>query len=186
MASLNPSLHKSIGDTPHYVVFGQDQRLPYSTLLKEEEPIYNFDGYVRVRGTYFQKIYKRVSNNIADSKSAMNEHEWNTASQKVIVIGDLVYLKIHEPKNKLAPRFEGPYRVTDYDKGNKVKLRHMTTLETKLAHLDHLKRVTRPDSTVVDSDQDTASTVANVPPADNTRNDDSVEYRKKLRSYKGD
>ncbi len=186
MASLNSSLHKSIGDTPHYVVFGQDQRLPYSFLLKEEEPIYNFDDYVRVRGTDFQKIYKRVSHNIADSKSAMNEHKWNTASQKIIIIGDLVYIKIHEPKNKLAPRFEGPYRVTDYDTGNKVKLRHLTTLETKLAHLDHSKRVARPDSTVVDADQDTASTPPDVPPADSKENTESMEYRKKLRSYKGD
>ncbi len=29
-ASLNSSLHASIGDTPHFVVFGQDKRLPYS------------------------------------------------------------------------------------------------------------------------------------------------------------
>ncbi len=98
MASLKSSLHKSIGDTPHYIVFGQDHRLPYSFLLKEEEPIYNFDDYVRVRGTDFQKIYKRVSHNIADSKSTMNESQWSTASQKIIVI-DLVYVKNQEPKN---------------------------------------------------------------------------------------
>ncbi len=36
MASLNTSLHKSIGDTPHYIVFGQDKRLPFNFLLKEE------------------------------------------------------------------------------------------------------------------------------------------------------
>ncbi len=154
---LNSSIHKSIGETPHYIVFGQDHRLPYSVLLKEEDPIYNFDDYVRVRGTDFQKIYKRVSHNIADSKSAMNESQWSTASQKIIVVGDLVYHLIQAVKNKLAPRFEGPYRVIDYDKGNKVKLRHLTTLETKLAHLDHLKRWTRPGSTVVDTDQDTVN-----------------------------
>ncbi len=183
---LNSSLHKSIGDTPHYIVFGQDHKLPYSFLLKEEEPIYNFDDYVRVRGTDLQKMYKRVSHNIVDSKSTMNESQWSTASQKIIVIGDLVYQKVQEPKNKLAPRFEGPYRVIDYDKGNKVKLRHLTTLETKLAHLDHLKRVTCPDSTVVDRDQDTASAPPDVPPTDNKENTESMEYRKKLRSYKGD
>ncbi len=67
MASLNSSLHKSIGDTPHYIVFGRDLRLPYSFLLKEEEPMYNFDDYVRLRGTNFHTIYKRVSNNIVTS-----------------------------------------------------------------------------------------------------------------------
>ncbi len=57
IASLNSSLHKSIGDTPHSVILGQDFRLLYSFLLKEENPVYNFDDYVRVRGTDFQKIY---------------------------------------------------------------------------------------------------------------------------------
>ncbi len=107
---------------------------------------YNFDDYVRVRGTDFQKIYKRVTSNIEDSKAAMNASQWKSATDKLVVIGDIVYLKIQEPKNKLAPRFEGPYRVVDYDKGNKVKIRHLTTLETKLAHLDHLKRTKRPTS----------------------------------------
>ncbi len=184
MASLNSSLHKSIGDTPHFVVFGQDHRLPYTFLLKDDEPIYNFDDYVRVRGTDFQKIYKRISHNIADSKSIMNKAQWNTDSNKIIVIGDLVYQQVPESKNKLAPRF--PYRVIDYDKGNKVKLRHLATLETKLAQLDNLKLWTRPNSTVVDADQDTASTPPEVPPADITENTESMEYRKKLRSYKGD
>ncbi len=141
---------------------------------------------MRVRGTDFQKIYKRISHNIADSKSTMNESQWSTASNKIIVIGDLVYQKVQEPQNKLAPRSEGPYRVIDYDKGNKVKLRHLTTLETKLAHLDHLKRWTHPDSTVIDADQDTASTPPEVPPVDNTANTESMEYREKLRSYRGD
>ncbi len=94
MASLNSSLHKTIGDTPYYVVYGQDFRLPYSFLLKEEDPIYNFDDYVRLRGTDFQKIYQRVTNNIADNKATMNEYQWYTASQKLIVIGDIIYLKI--------------------------------------------------------------------------------------------
>ncbi len=49
-------------------------------------------------------------------------------------------MKVHEPKNKLAPQFEGPYRVIEIDSGNKVKIIHLTTKETKIAHLDHLKR----------------------------------------------
>ncbi len=54
MASLNSSLHKSTGDTSHFVVYGQDFRLLYSFLQKEEDPVYNFDDYVMLRGTDFQ------------------------------------------------------------------------------------------------------------------------------------
>ncbi len=50
------------------------------------------------------------------------------------------------------------HTVTDYDKGNKVKIRHLTTLETKLAHLDHLKRTERPASSVVEPEPDNEST----------------------------
>ncbi len=186
MASLNSSLHKSIGDTPHFIIYGQDKRLPFNFLLKEEEPIYNFDDYVRVRSTDFKKIYKRISQNIADSKATMNESQWRKANDKIIVIGDLVYHQVHEPKNKLAPRFEGPYRVIDYDKGNQVKLRHLTSMETKLAHVDHLKRWTRPNSPLLDTDDSSEPPSPEVPPGDNTANTDSLEYRKKLRSHKGD
>ncbi len=118
MASVNPSLHKSIGDTPHFIIFGQDKKLSYSILLKEGDPVYNFDDYVRLKSTDFQKIYKKVRGNIDNTKTSINEQHWKSASEKIIAIGDTVYLQIHEPKNKLAPRFEGPYRVTDYDHGN--------------------------------------------------------------------
>ncbi len=184
IASLNSSLHKSIGDTPHFIVYGQDFRLPYTFLLKEEDPIYNFDDYVRLRGTDFQRIYKRVTDNIAISKETMNEYQWSIAADKQIALGDIVFTKIQEPKNKLAARFEGPYRVIAYDKGDKVKIRHMTTLETKLAHLDHLKRTKRPSSSVEEDTESVSSTQPDPPTTEGTVNADVDEFRKKLRSYK--
>ncbi len=58
LASLNSSLHNTIGDTPHFVVWGQDKRLPYIVLLKKEDPLYNLDNDCRLRMTDFLKIYK--------------------------------------------------------------------------------------------------------------------------------
>ncbi len=76
MASLNSALHTSIGDTPHFIVYGQDKVLPCSILLKNEETLYNFDDYVRVRTRDFQRIYKYVQLNIGDSKQVINEHQY--------------------------------------------------------------------------------------------------------------
>ncbi len=73
----------------------------------------------------------------------MKKQQWKAAREKIIVIGDVVYIKVQKPNNKFAPRFKGPYWVIDYDKGNKVKIRHMTTLESTIARLDHLKRSPR-------------------------------------------
>ncbi len=131
MVSLNSSLHTSIGDTPHFILFCQDRNLPYNILFKKEDPFYNFDDTVRLRTLDFQRIYELVLSNITDSKLAMNEQQWKKAREKIIVVGDIVYMKVHEPKNKLAPRFEGPYRVTDIVSGIKLKIRHLTTKETK-------------------------------------------------------
>ncbi len=93
MASLNSALHTSIGDTPHYIIFGQDKKLPNSILLQKEEPLYNFDDYVRVRTRDFQRIDKQVQLNIGDSKQIMNEQKWKSSREKFIAIGDIVYEK---------------------------------------------------------------------------------------------
>ncbi len=91
----------------------------------------------------FQRIYKQVQSNLCDTNILINEQQWKSAREKFIVVGDIVYTKVHEPKNKLSTRFEGPYRVIEVDDSNKVKIRHLTTKETKTAHLDHLKRHAR-------------------------------------------
>ncbi len=143
MASLNSALDTPIGDTPHFIVYGQDKVFPYSILLKKEEPLYNFDDYVHVHTRDFQCIYKHVQLHIGDSKQVMNEQQWKSSREKHIAIGDLVFAKIHEPKNKLAPRFEDLYRVISVESRNKVKIRHLTSGESKVAHLHHLKRHAR-------------------------------------------
>ncbi len=154
--------------------------------MKKEDPIYNFDDYVRLRTTDFQKIYKRVTENISESKESMTTQQWKSAKEKIIIIGDIVYIKIHEPKDKLAPRFEGPYRVIDYDSGNKLKIRHLTTLETKVAHVDHLKRTARQPYTDEKTAVETTSTLPELPQAATPTAAAPHEYRKKLRSCKGD
>lgn len=70
--SLNSFLHSSIGDTPNFIVFGQDKRLSSSILIQKEESVYSYDNYIRVRISYVQKIYKRVTNNIDSSREKWN------------------------------------------------------------------------------------------------------------------
>ncbi len=178
-ASLNSSLHASIGDTPHFVMFGQDKRLPYSLLLTKEEPIYNYDDYVRVRVSDFQKTYKRVTDNIAMSREKWNAQQHRMAGSKVIAIGDVVHHSIKEVTTKLDPRFEGPYRVIGIDHGNKVKIRHLTDYNTKIVHVDHLKRVSRSmdDGEELPSPEPPSTPEQALPST-------SLEYRKKSKSSK--
>lgn len=75
MASLNSSLHSTIGESPPFVILGQDKRLLYSVLLKKEDAIYNFDNYVRLSMANILKIYKGVQSSISVSKTTMNEQQ---------------------------------------------------------------------------------------------------------------
>ncbi len=157
MVSLNSSLHRSVGETPHFVVFGQDHRLPYWELFKDPDPVYNFDDYVRVRSTDFENIFRRVTGTMEQTKAEMNDQQWKAASEKLIAMGDLVFHSVHEPKNKLAPRFEGLYRVVECGLGNKVTIKNLQTLETKVDCLDHPKRMSRPGSPVVGEQEELSS-----------------------------
>ncbi len=179
-ASLNSSLHVSIGDTSHFVVFGQDKRLPYSFLLAKEEPIYNYDDYVRVRVSDFQKTYKRVTDNIAMSREKRNTQQHRLAGNKGITMGDVVYHSIQEVATKLRSRFEGPYRVIGIEHGNEIKIRHLTDHNTKIVHVDHLKRVSRSMDDGEELPSPEPSQTAPEPVLPST----FLEYRKKLRSPK--
>ncbi len=179
-AALNSLLHTSIGDTPHFVFFGEDKRLPYPLLPEKEEPIYNYDDYVRVRVADFHKTYKRVTDNIAMSREKWNAQQHRVAGDKLITMGDVVYHSIKEIATKLDPRFEAPYRVTGTEHGNKVKMRHLTDYNTKIVHGDHLKRVSRS----MDDGEELPSPEPSPPAAEQALPPKSFEYRKKLRSSK--
>ncbi len=109
MDSLNSSQHTTIGDTPRFTVFGQDKNLLYTIVLKKKRPFYNFDDYVRLRKPNFQKIYKRVQSNIFDSKIVMNEQQWQSAREKIIVAVILSIPKYTSPRTSWTPPFRGSF-----------------------------------------------------------------------------
>ncbi len=179
-ASLNSSLNASIGDTPHFVVFGQDKRLPYPLLLAKEESIYNYDDYIRDQMSDFQKTYKRVTDNIPMSREKWNAQQHRLAGNKVIAIGDLVYHSIQEVATKLHPRFEGPYLVIGIEHGNKIEIRRLTDYNTNNFRTDHLKKVSRS----MDDGEELPSPEPSPSAPEQALPSTSLEYRKKLRSSK--
>ncbi len=95
-------------------------------------------------------------------------------------MGDVVYHSIQEVATTLHPRFEGPYRVIGIEHGKKVTIRHLTDYNTKIVHVDHLKRVSRgmDDGDKLPLPEPPPSTSEQALPST------SLEYRDKLRSYK--
>lgn len=104
-ASPNSSLHATISDTFHFVVFDHEMCIPYSTLIQKEESVYNYDNYVTVRVADFQKIYRRVTNNI-NVQGKMERATSMHCRKKLLSIGD-VYVRVREITTKLDSRFKG-------------------------------------------------------------------------------
>ncbi len=111
---------------------------------------------------------------IAMSREKWNPQQHRLAGNKVIAMGDVVYHSIQEVATKIHPRFEGPCRVIGIEHGNKIKIRHLTEYNTKIVHVDHLKRVSRnmDDGEQLPSPKPSASASKQALPST------SLEYRK--------
>ena len=142
-ATLNGALHKSISETPHFVIFGIDKRLPYDLLHETPKPVYNLDDFVKVNVHSFQQIHKRVQESLALSKQEMLLYHNKNASNFNLDISDIVYSLVHHSTSKLDPKFEGPFRVLAKPKNNKVQLLNLKTFEKCTAHIDHLKKINK-------------------------------------------
>ncbi len=69
--ALNSLINSATGETPHYIIFGEDKTLPYELLDEEPKPIYNHDDYIKNSITKFQQIHQRVKNHMSDYASHM-------------------------------------------------------------------------------------------------------------------
>ncbi len=58
--ALNTQINSATGETPHYIIFGEEKQLPYSLLESEPRQVYNNDDFILTRINKFKEIYQRV------------------------------------------------------------------------------------------------------------------------------
>ena len=202
--ALNSQINSATGETPHYIIFGEDKTLPYELLNSNPRPVYNEDDYIKNRVNQFQVIYQRVKNHMSKYSEQMREQQHKTAQQIKLKEGDIVMAKLHVPvanSNKLSPKYTGPYKVLSAASGNKFQLKHLHDGEVVIRHFNDLKmasglnsstnssnndnkmfenppeNLVNRDNDVQDSDNENSTNVTN------EQNDNVNEYRKKLRNY---
>ena len=141
--SLKTAIHSSINDSPHFVLFGTDKRLPHELLSATPRPLYCHDDYVKHRLHVFQRIHTSVRNNLSDSQQSMLKKQHQRATAREIDIGDIVFQRAHDRHSKLDPLFKGPHRVMELINGHKVKILELGTGTECIVHQYHLKRVDR-------------------------------------------
>ena len=154
--SLNTAIHSSINESPHFVLFGNDKRLPHELLSTAPRPLYCFEDYVTSTLNAFQRIHTSVRDHLSESQVSMLEKQHLRATTHEIGVGDIVFHRVHDRHSKLDPLFHGPHRVTEILHGHKVRILELQAGKESIIHRDHLKRV--------DRGFDTESTSTQTPP----------------------
>ena len=180
--SLNSSLHSTINESPYFVLFGSDQRLPYDFLHRASQPVYNLDDYVKCKLRDFQLTHKLIHDRLTASQADMLRKQHDRAQLHSIEIGDIVFSRLHDRNSKLDPLFTGPYRVLELLQGHKIKILDLKTLLPHVVHKDHLKRVSKGfDDDSLQPLVPSTSTNSHLSP--DTTPDTHSLYRQKLRSF---
>ena len=141
--SLNSAIHSSINESPHFILFGTDKRLPYEFLSSNPRPLYSMDDYVKLRMTNFQRIHTSVRDQLTVSQADMLKKQHQRAKPHEIVVGDIVFSRVQDRHSKLEPLFHGPHRVTELLAGHKIRTLDLKSRTENIVHRDHLKKVDR-------------------------------------------
>ncbi len=103
-ASINGSVCESTGQSPFYIVYGMEKRLPYDLLEGPHKPVYNIEDYGKSQLKVFSDIHNNVETRLLASKAAMNSQQLRRSSPVTIKVGDSVMVRVPERSSKLSSR----------------------------------------------------------------------------------
>ena len=126
--SIRTSINETTGETPAFLNFGRDLRLPLDLLISDPlpNPSSATPEYAYIR-TYRSNLIKslRLASDFAREHSEVQKIAQKTAydkhtSNRQFLLGDLVWVQIPTPRidntpitNKLRPKYQGPCRLTE-------------------------------------------------------------------------
>ena len=140
---INNSVNETIGESPHYLLYGYSKRLPVSLLDDARPPnkVYNYEDYISRRIVNYYKTVQKTRENMKKSQNKWAMH-YRSKEKNVIKVGTQVYVKKmvpDGPNTKLSAKFAGPYRVLEVLKNNKFKLIEEGSCKETIQHYNNLK-----------------------------------------------
>ena len=140
-STINGTYHQTLGDTPDFLASGQDKRMPYDLILHEPiQPLYT-GSYAEYITRETQIKWRKAFQHLNAQRDRIIGQQHRLARDKTIGVGALVFHKIGNQeamRQKLEPRFEGPYRVISV-RNNKCECLCLRTGNTVKYHFDTLK-----------------------------------------------
>ena len=142
---INNSVNSSTGETPHFLLYGYNKRLPKSLCDDARPPrkIYNYDDYMSHRLLLYFETVRKTRLALQHSQRDWERYA-KTKEKGTIKVGSQIYVKRNVPEGpnvKLSSKFIGPFRVLEILKGNKYKVVDEKTLSERIVHFNHIKLV---------------------------------------------
>ena len=139
--AYNTAYHRTIKDSPFYLLYLRDPQMPYTMLEKESQPWYNLDDYKSKMAVIAKQVYKRCEAFLEEGRLEMERYHKNAKIKKA-KIGDRVFVQHRarqgEPR-KLQPLYDGPFRVVDLVSDVVIKIRDIRTSKVHTLHTDRVK-----------------------------------------------
>lgn len=137
MFCYNTTPHTVTKYMPFELLFGYKPQIPHS-FLKDPEPLYTYDDYVKELKYRMQFSNKIAKNNIINSKEKSKDYYDKYTNSVQFFIGDRVLLKNEARKGKLSPQWIGPYIVEKIVSNENSGIRIGNSIKT--IHNNRLKK----------------------------------------------
>ena len=140
--AINGTYHTSLGNTPDFILYGFDKRMPFDLLHGQELPLYS-DRVEHTLVRDAQASWRKVRDVLISKRDKNLDKAAHTPGHK-IKKNDLVYHK-KVPRGlirqKLSDAFEGPFRVIGINRNKITCLNLNSSLEQDIStfHADTLK-----------------------------------------------
>ena len=139
-STINGSFHKALTDSPDFLIFGRDKRLPWEMLHSSLYPQYTLDTPESLF-RYQQRAFQLFRELEVENQNKARELQAAKPQPEPFTMGQQVFHQIEKRgviRGKLQPSFEGPFRVLRFRK-NGVVCRCLQSNEEKTFHPDTLK-----------------------------------------------
>jgi len=134
----NSTVHSATKFQPYHLVYGNSVKIPTS-LTNEPEPQYNYNDYQYEVKRQMQEAQALARSNLLEAKSKSKEQYDKTAKHQSFEVGQKVLLQEKAPKNKLAPKWLGPYEILDVNPTNKNVTIKKSNKKNQTIHQNLLK-----------------------------------------------